>query len=156
MADPTTHRLVRTRDGVARIPRAERGVPIAEYFQNVELPNDISRMAVFNTPNGPALATPDPMPWTQEHTKQVNDYADRLKAQIDERGYYARSLENFAERLSGSTGYAQEEMKAAIVARFEEVNGADPYAYLNERRQAQGLPVREQASRAPGHDYEQD
>lgn len=156
MADPTTHRLVRTRDGVARIPRAERGVPIAEYFQNVELPSDLSRMAVFNTPSGPALATPDPMPWTQEHTKQVNDYADRLKAQIDERGYYARSLENFAERLSTATAYAQSEIQLMIIERFKEVHGKEPRSYLQERRQAQGLPVRDQASRTPDHAYEQE
>lgn len=155
MTDPSKFRLIHTRDGVAKIPRAEQGIAIAKHFQNIEMPSDISRMAVFNTPSGPALAEPDPVPWTQEHSKQVDDYADRLKTQIDEQGYYRHSLDNFANRLSVKTGYSQEEMKAAIVGRFKEVYGAEPLIYLEEDRISKGLPVRERASRAPEQEHEQ-
>lgn len=95
MDDPEQYRMIQTRDGVARVPRAQEGVPIREYFQNTELPEDIERTVVFASAAGPVLAAPDPIPWSEQHDSEAQDYADRLKAQIDEKGYYKRSLESF-------------------------------------------------------------
>jgi hypothetical protein len=119
MDDPKEFRMIQTRDGVARIPRSQEGVALRDYFQNTELPKDIDRAKVFVSGTGPVLAAPDPVPWSAEHDKEAQDYADRLKAQIDEKGYYKRSLEAFAGRLADITGYPREEMQAVIVSKFD-------------------------------------
>ena len=69
MSDPKTHRMIQTRDGVAEVPRTQEGVPLKEYFQNTELPADLERAVVYVTPKGPALAKPDPVPWTEAHDR---------------------------------------------------------------------------------------
>ncbi len=144
MDDPKHTRMIQTRDGIARIPRNEEGVSIRDYFQNTELPENLDRAHVFSSASGPVLGAPDPTPWTEKQDKKVIEYADKLKAQIDEKGYYAKSLDVFAGRLSSDTGYAKDEMKAQIVARFEADHHKDPFDYLQSVREAQGLPVREQ------------
>jgi len=90
------------------------------------------------------LAAPDPVPWSEQHDREAQDYADRLKAQIDEKGYYKRSLETFAGRLSDSTGYPKAEMQAVIVSKFDGTYQKDPFDYLQQAREEKGLPVRDQ------------
>ena len=141
--DPKTHRMIHTRDGVATVPRAQQGVPVKEYFRNAELPNDLETAVVYVTENGPVLARPDPVEWNQEHSEQAKDYAWRIKAQIDEVGYYKRSLHFYAARLAEETGHPKDEMKAVIADAFVRENGKDPFTYLQEVRQAKGLPVRD-------------
>lgn len=143
MDNPKETRLVQTRDGVARIPRSQQGVPIRDYFQNTELPRDLERAQVFASPNGPVLANPDPVEWTEAHDKDVQNYADKLKQQIDDKGYYKRSLANFADRLSDTTGYPKDEMQAMIVSSFETTHGHNPFDYLQQARAEKGLPIRE-------------
>lgn len=142
MDDPKTYRMIQTRDGVARVPRTQEGVPIREYFKNTELPEDLDRAEVFVSGTGPVLAAPDPVPWTAQHDQQAQDYAAKLKAQIDDQGYYKRSLETFAGRLADETGYPKAEMRAMIVAKFDGSYQKDPFDYLQEVRAAKGLPVR--------------
>ena len=72
---------------------------------NVEMPEDLERAVVYATPSGPALAKPDPKPWSNEHAKQADEHASKLKEQIDERGYYAKTLDVYAGRLADETGY---------------------------------------------------
>lgn len=143
MDNPKETRLVQTRDGVARIPRTQQGVPVRDYFQNTELPKELDRAQVFVSPSGPVLANPDPVPWTQVHDQEAQDFADKLKEQIDDKGYYSKSLDRYAERLSETTGYPQDEMKAMIVSKFDAANGQEPYDYLQDTRLEKGLPVRE-------------
>lgn len=155
MDDPKKTRMVQTRDGVARIPRAQQGVPLQDYFQNSEMPKDLERAQVFVSASGPVLANPDPVPWTENHEKQAEGYADKLKTQIDEKGYYSRSLTNFSERLSDETGYPKDEMKAMIVSKFDAANQQDPFDYLQQVRAEQGLPTRErETEQSRDHDPE--
>ena len=144
MDGPEEFRMIQTRGGVARVPRTQEGVPIREYFQNTELPDDLERTVVYASAGGPVLATPDPIPWSERHDREAQDYAERLKTQIDERGYYKRSLESFAGRLSDETGYPKDEMKAVIVSKFDGTYQQDPFDYLHQTRTQQGLPVRDQ------------
>ncbi|SFO40855.1 hypothetical protein SAMN04488056_105254 [Cohaesibacter marisflavi] len=143
MDDPRETRLIHTRDGVARIPRSQQGTPLRDYFQNTELPENLEQAHVFHSANGPVLATPDPVPWQEMHDKKVQDYADRIKNQIDEKGYYSKTLSQYADRLADQTGYPKDEMKAMIVAKFDETYSHDPFDYLQQVRADQGLPVRE-------------
>lgn len=144
MDDPKEFRMIQTRDGVARVPRAQEGVSLRDYFQNTELPDDLERAVVFASAGGPVLATPDPVPWSEQQDRAAQDYADRLKTQIDEKGYYKRSLESFAGRLSETTGYPKEEMQAMIVSKFDGAYQQDPFDYLQQVRAEKGLPVRSQ------------
>lgn len=144
MDGPEEFRMIQTRCGVEGVPRAQEGVPIREYFQNTELPDDLERAVVYVTASGPVLAPPDPIPWSEKHNREAQDYADRLKSQIDEKGYYKRSLDSFAGRLSDETGYPKDEMKAVIVSKFDGTYRQDPFDYLQQVRAQQGLPVREQ------------
>lgn len=146
MDDPKQTRMIQTRNGIARIPRNEEGISMREYFQNTELPENLERARVFSSASGPILAAPDPVAWTEMQDKQVHEYSNKLKAQIDEKGYYAKSLDVFAGKLSADTGYTKEEMKAQIVARFEADHDRDPFDYLQSVREAQGLPVRERGA----------
>lgn len=153
--DPSTHRLIQTRDGVETIPKSQPGVPVSEYFRNAELPHDLARMVVFSTANGPILGKPDPVAWSAEHTEQAKDYAGRLKTLIDEKGYYRRTLGLYADRLAEQTGHPREEVKAAIAGAFEQENGKDPFSYLQDARRAQGLPVRDEPEVAKSPSPEQ-
>lgn len=155
MDDPKDTRMIQTRDGVARVPRSQVGVPIREYFQNTELPKDLDRAQVFVSASGPVLATPDPVPWSEMHEQKAQGYADALKEQIDEKGYYKRTLATFAGRLSEETGYPRQEMQAVIVSKFNATYEKDPFAYLQSVREAQGLPVRERGL-DQGRSYEPD
>lgn len=151
--DPTTHRLIQTRDGVAAVPREQKGVPLTEYFRNADLPEDLNRSVVFATTDGPVLARPDPVAWNQEHAIKADEFAQRLKAQIDEKGYYARTLGLYAGRLADETGQQLEQMKAVIVDSFQRENGKDPFTYLKDLRQEQGLPTGKEQD--PVHDHPQ-
>lgn len=142
MDDPKDVRMIQTRDGVARVPRNQVGVSIRDYFQNTEMPKDLDRAQVFVSAAGPVLAPPDPVPWSQDHDAAAQAYAEKLKEQIDEKGYYKRSLETYAGRLADETGYPRDEMQAVIVAKFDAAFQKDPFAYLQDVRAAQGLPVR--------------
>lgn len=153
MDDPKETRLIQTRDGIARVPRTQMGVPLREYLRNTDLPENLERAVIFATPGGPVAVEPDPAPWTEAHDAKVRDYAASIKEQIDEKGYYAKSLDHFAGRLARETGYPRPEMKALIVSTFDAAEGKDPFAYLQDRRAEQGLPVREQE---PGMDREQE
>ena len=144
MDGPEDFRMIQTRDGVARVPRAQEGVPLREYFQNTELPEDLDRTMVYASAGGPVLAAPDPVPWSAQHDREAQEYADRLKTQIDEKGYYKRSLESFPGRLSDETGYPKTEMQAVIVSKFDGTYQQDPFDYLQKVRAEQGLPVNEQ------------
>lgn len=141
--DPKTHRLLHTRDGVESIPREQQGLPLREYLLNQELPKDLENAQVFVTAKGPVAAAPDPVPWAETHTKMADKFVETLKEQIDEKGYYARTLDQFAGRLSQATAYPKDEMKALLVKEFEQTYGKEPYDYLQEARIEQGLPVRE-------------
>lgn len=153
--DPNTHRLIQTRDGVVPVPRTQTGVPITEYFRNAELPADITRAVVFETKDGPVLGKRDPLTWTAEHAEQAADYANRLKAQIDEKGYYRKTMEIYAARLADQTGHPKDEMKAVIADAFQRDHGADPFTYLQDSRRAQGLPVREASGPHNGPEQDQ-
>ncbi|MEP1932166.1 MAG: hypothetical protein ABJO52_20890 [Nisaea sp.] len=146
MDDPKETRLVQTRDGVARIPREQQGVPIREFFRNSELPNDLERAQVFQSETGPVLANPDPVPWTEIQDKEAQTYAENIKSQIDEKGYYSKSLSHYADRLSDATGYSKDEMKAMIVSKFDATYEQDPFDYLQGVRAEKGLPVRERTA----------
>lgn len=141
--DPKTHRLLHTRSGVQSIPREQKGVPLREYLQNQELPKDLETAQIFVTETGPVAAAPDPVPWDETHTKIATGFVQTLKEQIDEKGYYANSLENFARRLSEATAYPREQMKALLIKEFEATYGKEPYDHLQDTRIAKGLPVRE-------------
>ena len=147
--NPSTHRMLHTRGGVVSIPRTQKGVPAAEYFQNADLPGDLDRAVVYVTEKGPVLGKPDPVAWNERHTEKARDYARQVKTMIDDRGYYSRTMSMFAGRLADETGHSRDEMKAVIVKEFEAENGKDPFTYLQDRRQERGLPVRNGA----GQDY---
>ena len=150
--NPETHRSIQTRNGVVSIPREQKGVPLTEYFRNAALPHDLEDAVVYATQEGPVLARPDPVPWNETHTERAAQYAEQIKDLIDEKGYYARSLNAFAGRLSDDTGISRDEMKAVIAQTFERAYGQDPFTYLQERRMQAGLPVRDQAERHYGPD----
>lgn len=141
--DPTTHRMIQTREGVEAVPRTQTGVPLKEYFQNAELPADLDRAMVYVTAKGPVVARPDPEGWTQEHGERARHYAGRLREMIDEKGYYARTMDVYAGRLSDETGHPRDQMKAVIAEAFQRDHGQDPYSYLQKHRRAHGLPVRD-------------
>ncbi|WP_299628369.1 hypothetical protein [uncultured Tateyamaria sp.] len=153
MDDPKETRMIQTRDGVERIPRTQIGVGLRDYFQNTELPEDIERAQVFATSRGPVLAPRDPVPWTEAHAQKVKNFAQDVKSYIDEKGSYKWKLGNCAETLSNETGYPASEMKAHIVAAFEDAQGQDPFKYLQGVRAEQGLPVRGQ-EQAPDQSFE--
>jgi len=119
MDGPKDFRMIQTRDGVARVPRSQEGVALRDYFQNTELPKELERAQVFVSASGPVLAQPDPIPWSEQHDKAAIDYAHRIKAQIDEKGYYKRTLYTFASKLADETGYPRDEMQAVIVSKFD-------------------------------------
>lgn len=149
MADPKETRMVQTRNGVAQVPRAQTGIPIRDYLQNAELPKNLERAVIFETASGPVALEADPIPWTHKHDEKVGYYAETLKEQIEDKGFYAKSLDRFANRLSSETGYPTEEMKATISSKFTELYGNDPFQHLQNVRAERGLPVRE---RQPAQD----
>ena len=158
--DPTKVRMIQTRSGVVDIPREQSGTPLKEYFLNTELPTDLDRAVVLMSENGPVLAKADPVPWNEQHEKMATHYAEKIMGQIEERGYYSKTLDRFAGRLSDASGYAKDEMKAIIISKFEERYGRDPFSFLQDQREAQGLPTREPStehsqSQSPAPDYEQ-
>lgn len=156
MDDPKEIRMIQTRDGVARVPRSQVGVSLRDYFQNTELPENLERAQVFVTEQGPVAAPPDPVAWTEEHTKKVQQYAHQVKEYVDDKGKYGWKLTSCANALSRETGYRQAEMKAHIVAAFTDEFGQDPYQYLREQRIAKGLPVRDrqpEMGRQPEPDF---
>ncbi|MGB0659560.1 MAG: hypothetical protein ACPGNV_05210 [Mangrovicoccus sp.] len=139
--DPNKVRLLHAREGIARIPRDQKGVPFKEYFHNTELPRDLEKAVVYATEHGPVLGTADPVPFGPEHDKKAQAFAEKLKTQIDDHGFYSGSLKRFAHSLSVETGRARDEMKALIASKFETSYGKEPYAYLQEERARKGLPV---------------
>ena len=149
--NPTTHRMIQTREGVVAVPRKQKGVPLAEYFRNADFPADLSRALVFATQKGPVLAKPDPVAWSKTHDERASEYAGRIKMQIDDKGYYSRTLGLYAGRLADETGHPRDEMKAVIVEAFQRNEGKDPFTYLQDRRRDQGLPVGEEERQQPGH-----
>ena len=108
-------------------------------------PLDVGRRAGFDQ------ATSYTKPW--DTIEKAQGYAEKIMGQIEERGYYARTLDRYAGRLAEETGYPKEEMKAIIVSRFDQAYGRDPYSYLNEQRARRGLPTRE-AAPDTGHEPE--
>lgn len=146
--DPSKVRSIQTRDGVITIPREQQGVPLKEYFKNVELPNDLDRAVVHVTPSGPVVSTADPVPWNEQHNEKAAAYADKIKEVIEEKGYYSKTLNTYAGRLSKETGISPDEVKSVIVKAFETNHGKDPFQYLQDQRQAQGLPVRDRPQQA--------
>ena len=145
--DPKSQRHIQTRDGVASVARNQVGVPLKEYFRNTEIPENLDRALVFQTGKGPVLASPDPEPWSAKHEDRAREYAKKIKTQIDEKGFYSKTLAVFAGRLADATGQPKDEMKAVIAKSFEVMNDKDPYTYLNDLRVAQGKPTRSQSQR---------
>lgn len=143
--DPNKVRLMHTRDGIARIPREQKGVPFKEYFRNTELPKDLEKAVIYATEHGPVLGRADPVPFGPEHDQKAQAFAEKLKAQIDDHGFYSGSLKRFAHSLSDETGRARDEMKALIATKFETNYGKEPYAYLQDERARKGLPVSERS-----------
>ncbi|MGJ8629398.1 MAG: hypothetical protein ACSHXB_20795 [Sulfitobacter sp.] len=133
--------MIQTRDGVARVPRSQKGVALRDYFANTEMPKDLNQAQVFTSELGPVVAAPDPVDWSEQNDKLVAHYSGRLKAQMDEKGYYKHTLNAFAGRVSQQTGYPRDEMKALIVSNFTSENGKDVFAYNREARIALDLPV---------------
>ncbi|MEM8751132.1 MAG: hypothetical protein AAGF28_12595 [Pseudomonadota bacterium] len=153
--DPAKERLVQTRDGVVTIPREQQGVPLKDYFKNAELPPEIDRAVVYATSSGPVLSPPDPVPWNEQHNEQARSYAGKIKTLIEEKGYYSKALNAYADRLSDQTGRSREETKAIIVKSFENAQGTDPFRYLQDQRAAQGIPVRDrQQDQQQGQHYD--
>lgn len=153
MVDPKDTRLIQTREGVAHIPRSQQGTPLKDYFQNTELPDNLEQAQVFQSANGPVVTAPDPVPWQEVHDKEAQGYADKIKAQIDEKGYYSKTLAGYADRLADQTGYPKDEMKAMIVAKFDETYNQRPFDYLQQVREEQGLPTRERDN-TPSRDHD--
>lgn len=148
--DPKTERLFQTKQGVTAVPRAQEGVPFKEYFANTEMPKDLERARVYATDKGPVLAKPDPEAWCETHQARADQFAEKLRAQIEEKGYYAKSLRLYSEQLAEQTGSEPSEMKAVIAKSFEAQTGKEPYAYLQDHRAAQGLPTRDRAEQSYG------
>lgn len=142
--NPSSHRMIEGRDQTFVIPRDQQGQPFKEYFQNARMPADLENALVFRTEKGPVLASPDPVAWGQAHDQKAQYFADQVKTQIDEHGYYSKRLNSFAKSLSDETGHKAEETRAMIVKQFELKHGVDPYRYLANVREHQGLPVRDQ------------
>ncbi len=140
--NPETHRVIEGRDGTFVIPRDQAGQPLVEFFKNAQLPPDLNKAVVYQTDRGPVLAPPDPVKWDQLHTQKAAHYADKVKTQIDERGYYSRQLDTYANSLAKETGRQPQEVRAVISQQFEAKHGKSPYAYLTNMRQEQGLPLR--------------
>lgn len=145
MDDPTETRLIQTRDGVAKVPRTQEGIPIREYLQNTQLPDDMERSVIYLTETGPVAATPDFVPWSEVHEKQVETYAEKLKEQIDDKGYYKNTLDRYAKNLTNNTGYPHDEMRTLIVSTFETKFSQEPQTYLEDVREQKGLPTRRQS-----------
>ena len=82
--NPETHRIIEGRDHTFTIPRDRQGQPLDEFFQNAQLPPDLSKAVVYQTERGPVVAPPDPVKWNQTHDQKAVQYADRIKAQIDQ------------------------------------------------------------------------
>ena len=152
--DPTTHRIIQTMDGTVSIPRKQNGVPLTEYFRNTDLPNDLERSIVYATPKGPVLSTPDPVPWNEKHNVKARDYATRIKTLIDEKGYYSKTLNMYAEKLASETGVSITDTKAVISQAFEKEYQSAPFNYLQQQRENQGLPVKDVPT--PSHGQERD
>ncbi len=141
--NPTTHRTIEGPDYSINVPRNQAGVPLVEFFGNAPLPDDLKNAVVYKTDQGHVLAPRDPVALSQEHDAKAAEYATTLRAQIDEKGYYAKTMTLYAEQLSQKTGQPVQDMKAVISRNFQAETGKDPYAYLQEQRQARGLPVRQ-------------
>lgn len=142
--NPSTHRLIEGRMDTFVIPRDRQGQPLDEFFMNATLPADLRTAVVFQTDKGPVLAPRDPVEWDQTHDQKVQRYADQVKTQIDEHGYYSKRLDGFAKILADETGHRTAETRAMIVKQFEMKHGVDPYRYLSNVREQKGLPVRDQ------------
>jgi len=143
--NPNTHRMIQGRDMTYVIPRSREGVPLTEFFGNAHMPDDLHKAMVHKTENGYVLAPRDPVAWNQGHDAKASEYASALKSQIEEKGYYRKTMTLYAERLSKETGQPVDEMKAVISRNFQAETGKDPYTYLQEQRQAQGLPTQQSA-----------
>jgi len=141
--DPETHRIVQTKTGTVAVSRKQVGKPLSEFFGNVELPEDIARARVHDTPKGPLLLAAEPQGWTKEQAQRDVKHASDIKELIETKGYYARPMDRMAARMADQTGMPREDMKAVIVREFENLTGRDPYNFLNERRAEQGLPAKD-------------
>lgn len=144
MSDPKDVRTLHGRDGVVTIPRAQQGVAFEDYFRNVKLPEDPTRMVVYVTEQGPILGDPDPVPWSEQHDRIQTDAVERLKGFIDEHGKYSARLNHSATRLARETGLAVDEAKTRIIGEFAATYGKEPYHYLDDLRAAQGLSNRQE------------
>lgn len=142
MSDPKTHRTVLTKAGVESIPRSQVGVPFSEYFQNVRLPQDPRHAVVFVTENGPVLDHPDPVPWSEEHDRKQTATVARIKDAIETQGRYKPVLDGASSDLARETGLRVNEVRDRIIGEFTATHGKDVRSYLEDQREAQGLPTR--------------
>lgn len=147
-----THRVFNTRKGNVAVSREQKGIPLAEFFQNNELPKDIHRAVIYQTDKGPVIAKPDIVQWNEQHNKRTEKYADSIKTLIDTKGYYSRPLNNFADKLAEETGKTQQEVKGYITQVFKTRHGSSPQSYLERLRLEKGLPVRDRNVQAPTQD----
>ena len=145
--DPKTERLFQTRKGSIAISREQRGVPLKEFFQNAELPRDLSRAVVYATQKGPVLADADPKPWSAEQKEMAARHAKDLEEHIKDRGAFKYKLFALAGTLAQDTGQPKKDAQREIAEQFQARTGRDLQSYLNEHRAARGLPVREAPAR---------
>ena len=152
--DPKTHRLIQTRDGTAAVSREQQGTPLNAYFKNAELPDNLDKAVVYQTDDGPVVAKPDPVPWNEKHSERAREHAASLKELIDDKGYYRKNMNLYAERLSEETGHSCDEVKAIISDEFQSETGKSPYNYLQDHREQRGLPVKSDQTRDQSHERE--
>lgn len=139
--NPTTHRMVQTLDGTIAISREQKGIPLREYFENIELPDNLENAVVHTTEKGLVLTPSDLSPWNEHHNEKVKQNIVRIKRTIDERGYYSKLLDSVANNLNKETGVPVDEVKALVSYAFEAKYGISPFNYLQEQREIQGLPT---------------
>lgn len=139
--NPTTHRMIQTLDGTIAISREQKGIPLKEYFENIELPNNLENAVVHTTEKGLVLTPPDQIPWNEHHNEKVEQNIVRIKKTIDERGYYSKLLDSVVNNLHKETGVSVEEVKAIVSQAFEQKYEISPFNYLQQQRELQGLPT---------------
>lgn len=148
--DPKTHRAVQTKEGLAFVPREQRGTPFAEYFKNAErLPGTEDKL-VYVTEKGPVWDSPDPVEWNSDHDKMAERAADEIKAAIDKSRHarYRLTLDKKRDQLSNYTTLPIKQVEAKIIATFTEKNGQDIKAYQDKIRAERGLD-----RSSPEHDH---
>lgn len=152
--NPKTHRFIQTRTGSVAIPREQLGTPLSEYFTNAEFPENLGKAVVYKTDDGPVVAKADPVPWNDQHSERARGYASNIKGLIDEKGYYKKNMNLYAERLAEETGRSRDEVKVIISDEFQNAYGKTPFNYLQDYREERGLPTKTDQERQHSQEIE--